>query len=98
MSHIGSRFGDDFRLDAPALQRIRESDLEMIGAVERRDSGAFLETIQRTKNRQRVDGVCPIYTLLETLNPAAGKLLRYEQGLEPEANSVVTFASMGFFA
>lgn len=98
LSHIGGRFGDGFRLDAPALQRIRASDLEMLGAAERRDSGAFLETIQRTKNRQRVDGVCPIYTLLETLNPAAGKLLRYEQGLEPEANSVVTFASMGFFA
>ena len=98
LSHIGGRFGDSFPLDASALQRIRESDLEMLGAAECMDSQAFLETIQRTKNHQRVDGVCPIYTLLETLNPTSGKLLRYEQGLEPEANSVVTFASMGFYA
>ena len=98
LSHIGGRFGDSFPLDAPALQRIRESDLEMLGAAECMDSQAFLESIQRTKNRQRVDGVCPIYTLLETLNPTSGKLLRYEQGLEPEVNSVVTFASMGFYA
>jgi AmmeMemoRadiSam system protein B len=98
LSHIGGRFGDDFPLDAIALQRIREADLEMLHAVERVDSQAFLETIQRTKNQQRADGVCPIYTLLETLNPTSGKLLRYEQGLEPEVNSVVTFASMGFYA
>ena len=98
LSHVGGRFGDNFPLDTFALNRIREEDLDMLRTAEAVDSEAFLETIGRTKNQRRVDGVCPIYTLLEALQPTSGKLLRYDQGLEPEANSVVTFASMGFYA
>lgn len=97
LSHIGRRFGDSFPLNTIVLDRIRDEDLEMLGAAESVDSQAFLETIRRTKNQRRVDGVCPIYTLLETLQPTSGKLLRYDQGLESEVNSVVTFASMGFY-
>ena len=98
LSHVGGRFGDGFPLEASVLDRIREEDLEMLRAAESVDSQAFLETIRRTKNQRRVDGVCPIYTLLETLRPTSGKLLRYDQGLEPEMNSVVTFAGMEFHA
>jgi predicted class III extradiol MEMO1 family dioxygenase len=77
--------------------RIRDEDLEMLRAAENVNTQAFLETICRTKNQRRVDGVCPIYTLLETVQPTSGQLLQYDQGLEPETNSVVTFASMGFY-
>ncbi|MFB3041996.1 MAG: MEMO1 family protein, partial [Candidatus Poribacteria bacterium] len=96
-SHIGGRFGDRFPLSTVALERLREEDLEMLHAAESVDVEAFLETVRQTENRRRVDGVCPIYTLLETLQPTSGKLLRYDQGLEQEMNSVVTFASMGFY-
>ena len=97
LSHVGARFGDRFPLNTVVRDRIREEDLEMLRAAENVDTRAFLETIRRTKNQRRVDGVCPIYTLLETLQPTSGKLLRYDQGLESETNSVVTFASMGFY-
>ena len=53
---------------------------------------------QVTRNQNRVDGVCPIYVLLEVLQPSSSKLLKYDQSVESEANSVVTFASMGFYA
>ncbi len=96
-SHIGGRFGDQSSLNTVALERIREEDLEMLHAAESVDVEAFLDTVRQTENRRRVDGVCPIYTLLETLQPTSGKLLRYDQGLEREMNSVVTFASMGFY-
>ncbi|MCZ6681153.1 MAG: AmmeMemoRadiSam system protein B, partial [Candidatus Poribacteria bacterium] len=96
-SHVGGRFGDRFPLNTIALDRIRTEDLELLQAAESVDTQSFLETVRRTKNRRRVDGVCPIYTLLETLQPTSGKLLRYDQGLESETNSVVTFASMGFY-
>jgi predicted class III extradiol MEMO1 family dioxygenase len=97
LSHVGRRFGDSFPLNTIVLDRIRDEDLEMLGAAESVNSQALMETIRRTKNQRRVDGVCPIYTLLETLQPTSGKLLRYDQGLESEVNSVVTFASMGFY-
>ena len=97
LNHVGRRFGDSFPLNTIVLDRIRDEDLEMLGAAESVNFQALMETIRRTKNQRRVDGVCPIYTLLETLQPTSGKLLRYDQGLESEVNSVVTFASMGFY-
>jgi AmmeMemoRadiSam system protein B len=97
LSHVGGRFGDRFPLNTIVRDRIRDEDLEMLRAAENVNTQAFLETICRTKNQRRVDGVCPIYTLLETVQPTSGQLLQYDQGLEPETNSVVTFASMGFY-
>ena len=94
---LGERFGDRSGVNTVVLDRICEEDVEMLGAVEGVDTDGFLDTIRRTKNQRRVDGVCPIYTMLQTLQPASGKLLRYDQSVERETNSVVTFASMGFY-
>ena len=66
LSHVG-RFGNRFAVNESVLDRIRKEDLEMLQTAEAVDTEAFLESIRRTENRRRVDGVCPIYTLLETL-------------------------------
>ena len=97
LSHMGGRFGDPFPLHGVVLEEIREEDLGMLQMIERGDTEAFLEHIRRTRNRRRVDGVLPIYTLLEVLPSTVGRLLRYEQSVERETHSVVTFASMAFY-
>ena len=97
-SHMGDRFGDSLPIDESFLKRIQYDDLELLRYIENLDVSRFLNRIQVTRNQNRVDGVCPIYVLLETLQPSSSKLLKYDQSVESEANSVVTFASMGFYA
>ncbi|HIB89715.1 TPA: AmmeMemoRadiSam system protein B, partial [Candidatus Poribacteria bacterium] len=97
-SHMGDRFGDSLPIDESLLKRIQYDDLELLRYIENLDVSRFLNRIQVTRNQNRVDGVCPIYVLLETLQPSSSKLLKYDQSVESEANSVVTFASMGFYA
>ena len=97
-SHVGDRFGDSLPIDESLLKRIQYDDLELLRYIENLDVSRFLNRIQVTRNQNRVDGVCPIYVLLETLQPSSSKLLKYDQSVESEANSVVTFASMGFYA
>ena len=97
-SHVGRRFGDSLSIDESLLKRIQHDDLSLLRYIEKLDVSRFLNHIQVTRNQNRVDGVCPVYVLLETLQPSFGKLLKYDQSVELEANSVVTFASMGFYA
>ena len=97
-SHVGDRFGDSLPIDESLLKRIQYDDLELLRYIENLDVSRFLNRIQVTRNQNRVDGVCPIYVLLEILQPSSSKLLKYDQSVESEANSVVTFASMGFYA
>ena len=96
-SHVGNRFGDSLPIDESLLKRIQHDDLELLRYIENLDIDRFLNRIQVTRNQNRVDGVCPIYVLLEVLQPSSSKLLKYDQSVESEANSVVTFASMGFY-
>jgi AmmeMemoRadiSam system protein B len=97
LAHIGQRFGDRAFLDAPRLQAQAEDDRQLLDAACRADSGAFFEHVARQQDRHRICGLSPTYTMLEVMRPERGELLRYDQAVELDGTSCVSFASLAFY-
>ena len=45
----------------------------------------------------RVCGFAPMYTFLETIGAAEGKLLKYDRSRDQQPQSSVSFASLAFY-
>jgi len=97
LSHIGPRYGDPQPPSRSLLRQIAEEDLSTLKQVEQLSLKGFFRSIQKDHNRRRICGVAPIYALLATLDASRGKLLKYDQSLDPVTRSMVSFASMAFY-
>jgi len=96
LAHIGIRFGDPSSPSPASLQNLASEDQTMLSYVASMDADGFYHSIQREKDSRKICGLPPIYTLLKVMDAEEGKLLDYQQSLEPNGSSVVTFASMVF--
>lgn len=96
LAHIGVRFGDPSPPSPASLHNLAGEDQKMLSHVECMDADGFYHFIQREKDSRKICGLPPIYTLLKVMDAKEGKLLNYQQSLEPNGSSVVTFASMVF--
>jgi MEMO1 family protein len=94
LAHVGPRFGDAEPVSAEELARIADEDRAMLDTVVAGDAGAFFDSAARDRDRRRVCGLSPIWTLLRANGGSAGTLRQYGQWPDPEA--VVTFASVVF--
>jgi hypothetical protein len=96
-SHIGRRFGQDIVLSPELLKRVEREDRAMIDTILSLDGEAFFRGIQEERDRRNVCGVPALYALLRVTRADAGKLLRYEQALDQDSQSVVSFMSGAFY-
>lgn len=96
LAHIGIRFGDPSPPSTASLQNLASEDRKMLSYVKSIDAEGFYHFIKREKDSRKICGLPPIYTLLRVVDAKEGKLLNYQQSLEPNGSSVVTFASMVF--
>lgn len=94
LAHIGIRFGDRQPLTPEWLERVQTSDLQMLQHVERLDAEAFFQDICADQDRRRICGYPAIYTLLTVAGARAGRLIQYDQAVDPATQQAVTFASM----
>jgi AmmeMemoRadiSam system protein B len=90
------RFGDSAAPSQSALKEIERKDIEMLSHVERLDADAFYTSIARERDARKICGLPPIYTLLKLIDSNEGNILNYQQSVEAEAGSVVTFTSIVF--
>lgn len=97
LAHVGLQFGDRRGVDEFDLARLAEEDREMLQYVERGDAEGFFAFVAREQDRRRICGLAAIYTLLQTLGPSRGQVLKYGQAFTRETQSVVTFASLGLY-
>lgn len=95
-SHVGQRFGDEVPLDDGFISRVEASDRDLIEAASTGDAEAFFDVIVRDGDRNRVCGTSSIYTMLKVMEGASGRLLDYDQAIDHESQSLVSFASMVF--
>ncbi len=98
LAHVGPRFGDPTPPDRISLLNLAEEDRRLLGHAERIDGEGFFRILAREKDRRKVCGLSPIYVLLNILDGAQGKLLKYSQSLDPATQSVVTFGSVAFYS
>ena len=97
LSHIGGRFGDEGILTSMLLNQIKNEDLQMLQTVEALDAEGFYSSIQKHNDRRRICGLPAIYTMLSVLDASEGKLIKYDQSVERDTQSVVSYASMCFY-
>ncbi|MFQ5841544.1 MAG: AmmeMemoRadiSam system protein B [Thermodesulfobacteriota bacterium] len=96
LSHIGLQFGDGDSASS-MLSETRVSDLEMLAYAENTDAEGFYDSIRKEGDRRRICGFPAIYVLLSINEVNRGRLLKYAQSQNPETQSAVTFASLGFY-
>ncbi len=97
LAHIGQRFGDRAFLDQARLTQQAENDRELLAAACRADAEGFFKHIAREQDRHRICGLSPTYTMLQVMRPQRGELLRYDQAVELDGTSCVSFASLAFY-
>jgi len=108
LSHVGSSFGDPFARGVPDafLEQVRRHDQTLLETIGAGDAHLFFDTIASRNDCYRVCGLPPIYALLMMLpiflksedeRKITGKLIDYDQSLDQERTTSVSFAGMAFY-
>jgi len=95
-AHVGHKFGDREGLDPEFLSWVEEEDRLLIATLERGDVNGFFKEVAKNRDRRRICGFSPIYTMLATLPGSCGRLLSYARNDDPQTQSAVSFASVAF--
>ena len=100
LAHVGPMYGTPAPVDGATQDGIREKDTEILESVQKTASRDFWQKILKNFNENKISGAAPIYCairLLEHLGrTGGGKLLSYEQAVDEETKSCVSFASVVF--
>ena len=95
LAHVGARFGDEGELDEAALKEIEEKDRTALAAAARGDAEGWFDAIAAHGDSTRICGFAAMYAMLRVAEPGTGRLLAYEQSLEP-GGSVVTYGALAW--
>ncbi len=96
LAHLGPRYGDPRGIAAAQLPMAKARDLEMLAPVERGDAEGFASWIRGEEDGRRVCGFGPIYTLLKSMGPSKGAVIKHGCAPVDQNGSVVSFVSMVF--
>ena len=96
LAHVGPRFGDQQPITPGVAQVVEQEDRQMLEFVRASDRTAFFGSIQEEGDKRKICGVPPIYAMLHLIEPCQGRLLKYDQAIDENGHSLVSFASMTF--
>jgi AmmeMemoRadiSam system protein B len=98
LAHIGPRFGDDWSVDVSRQSAVRAADERLLEFVVRPDADAYYADIMADRDARRICGFTPIYllTALMQAEQRRGEVLRYQQWVDRDLSSSVTFCSAVF--
>ncbi len=98
MAHVGPKFGDKEEVNDLMLSRIKERDIRSLEFSEKLDAEGFYRSVEEEKDWRKICGLSSIYATLRTIEADNAKLLGYDQALESDTGSVVSFASLAFYS
>jgi AmmeMemoRadiSam system protein B len=93
-AHVGRKFGDSFGVDDRVTERVRREDLALIETIKAGDPRGFFAGIAREGDQRKICGLAPMYIQLALLSGRSARLLHYDIALEPQTDSLVSFASL----
>jgi len=93
LAHVGPQFGGTERMTPAFLAHLEKRDRATLEFVERIDPEGFYQTIASESDERHICGFTPIYVLLKTTKALKGTILRYQQTVNPQTQSVVSFAA-----
>ena len=95
LAHVGPRFGDQESLDASDRSSLERRDHETLAHASRGDAAGWFAEIHKERDRRRVCGLPPIFAMLETARPGAGRVAAYAQcPADDDGGSIVSIASL----
>jgi hypothetical protein len=98
LAHVGPRFGDGSPLDDRGRALLAARDGASLDLAVDRDARGFFAQVQEDLETRRVCGLGPIYTMLRVLPAAKGSRLHYAQHVDPDEGSIVSHASLAYYA
>jgi AmmeMemoRadiSam system protein B len=99
LAHVGPRFGDARPFDEKERTALERRDRASIDRAMDGDAAAFFADVAEDLETRRVCGLGPIYTMLRAMpEQARGEILHYAQCVDAEEGSIVSHASLGFYA
>jgi AmmeMemoRadiSam system protein B len=97
MAHVGPRFGDATPHDAAMRADLDRVDRVSLELAAQSNGTSFWEDVTSDLDERRVCGLAPIFSLLDVLPKSSrGELLHYEQNIDPDDGSIVSYASLVF--
>jgi predicted class III extradiol MEMO1 family dioxygenase len=97
MAHMGQRYGDAFEASAGQreMETVERADRARIDRMQSGDARGFWDLVQHNRDELKWCGSSPVYTFLQAIPRARGRLRHYQQWNIDE-HSVVSFAGMAF--
>jgi hypothetical protein len=71
-------------------------DTAIINSIQSGNPSLLFREIETIKNRTRLCGFPPIYTLLSIIENQKGRLISYEYAYSPDDGSAVSFSAIAF--
>lgn len=97
LAHIGPKFNDRRKAAGPWLDDSRAKDQELLQALETADAETYFNLIAAERDARRICGLSPTWLTLTTTQPCSGKVLHYQQYVEPNGHESVSFAAAAFY-
>ncbi len=97
LAHVGPEFGDKDQVDEKTLSWIRNRDAISLEYTEKIDAEGFYRSVEEEKDKRKICGLSSIYSMLKVTDASYGTILDYDNALEEDTGSVVTFASAGYY-
>ena len=97
LAHIGPRFGDTKPLTEEKLKAVERADKESLVHLASADAEGLFQSLAIDQHERRVCGLSPIVSMLHAAQPTSGRILAYEQWVEDNGNSSVSFASVALY-
>jgi len=97
LAHLGPKFDDPEPVREPLLTFSKEQDQALLRHTAAMDMDAYFSLIAEERDRRRICGLPPTFTVLEAARPRSGKVLHYDQYTHPCGFESVSFASVAFY-
>lgn len=97
LSHIGRRFGQDISITPKIIKDLEKSDQIYLDVILRGDAEGFIKRIHSEDDKTNICGIPAIYTLLKIIELKGSRHLKYDQAIDNENHSIVSFAGAGFY-
>jgi len=96
LSHIGRRFGQEEGVGEERLKKTEVDDKHILDYIASGDKRGFVRFMKKINPVNNVCGYPALYVLLDLLDGRKGELIAYRQNVEPDTDSMVSFAALSF--
>ena len=97
LAHLGPKFDDPEPVAVSCLAHSRQQDQVLLRQTETGDLNGYFRLIADERDRRRICGLPPTYTVLDAVRPSYGKVLHYDQYVHPHGYESISFASVAFY-